>query len=142
MSKTLEYRKIILIGYFVDAPKGPPLLNREGLPASQHEQPGRLKIAFWIPGKFPFQRCAGATEVVNVFPFEKQALRDGAIFEHVQEFPFERMPTIEEMRCRLMPVWEALVVQHLGHLPNAPPRDMKPKLSIQFTAVEEETHEA
>jgi hypothetical protein len=131
----LELRKIIQVGYRFENPDSPPVLDAQGLPATPVTQPYTATIAFWIPGKAPFQRCAGETKVFEAREFERQALRDGAIVEHLQEFTFPVQPSVEEMRRRLMPVWEALTQDRLGFVPNQAPVDLKPKLAMQFTAV-------
>ena len=131
---TLELRKIVLIGCRFDCPEGAPLLDRDGLPADPRKHPVILRIVFWIPAKQPHRRCAGTTEVINALPFEVQALRDGAIVEHVQDFEFPEQPSVAEMRRRLMPVWEGLTLEALGFVPNGAPLDDKPKLAMQFTA--------
>ena len=129
----LELRKIVLIGFNVDAPDGPPLLGADGLPALL--QPGEMtmRVAFWIPMPRPFKRSPGKSEVIDARSFELQALRDGAIEEHVQEFIFEKQPTLEEARARLMPVWEGLTAQSLGQRPNGVPVDRSGRLSLQFS---------
>lgn len=131
----LELRKIILIGYRFDCPDGAPLLDRDGLPIDPRKHPVKMRVAFWIPTKPPYQRGSGYTQVIEARPFEIQALKDGAIEEHVQEFTFEEQPSLDVMRARLMPVWEALTVESLGVLPNAAPVDLKPKLAVQFSAL-------
>lgn len=133
----LELRKIILIGYSVDADA--PVLNRDGLPATLLERPMRIRFAFWVPAPRPYKRCAGHTETIGARPLELQALRDGAIEESIHEFDFPAQPSLDEMRRRLMPVWEALALDSLGFVPNGAPQDRKPKLTLQFTAVNQPT---
>lgn len=132
---TLELRKIIVIGMRADCPEGAPLVDRDGLPASPMKTACVMRVAFWVPMKPPFQRCAGGSEVINAYPHELQAIKDGAIEEVVTELNFEEQPSLDEMRRRLMPVWEGLTVESLGVLPNGAPEDHKPKLAMQFTAV-------
>lgn len=130
----LELRKIIVIGS--DAPADFTVLAANGLPASALKRPVTLRVAFWLPKPKPYQRtAAGTTQVLDARPFEIQALKDGAIEEHVQDFTFPEQPSLDEMRRRLMPVWEGLTVESLGVLPNGAPEDHAPKLKIQFTAV-------
>jgi hypothetical protein len=125
---TLELRKIVQVG----SSEGPiAALVGSANPGG----PVTLRFAFWLPARRPYQRCAGDTVVPNVFDFEAQALRDGAIVEHVQEFTFPEQPSLDEMRRRLVPVWEGLTVDSLGVLPNGAPQDNKPKLAVQFTAI-------
>lgn len=132
---TLELRKIVVVGYRFDCPDGAPLLGADGLPIDPRKHPIKIRVAFWVPAKPPFQRCAGATAVIDARTFEVQALRDGAMEEVVEEFTFPEQPSVEEMRRRLMPVWEGLTVESLGIVPNGAPQDHKPKPVIQFTAV-------
>lgn len=131
----LELRKIIVIGMRADCPEGAPLLDRDGLPATALKTAVVIRVAFWIPAKRPYQRCAGDTQTICARPFELQALKDGAIEEVVEDFAFPEQPSVDEMRRRLMPVWEGLTAERLGVLPNGAPEDHKPKLAIQFTAV-------
>lgn len=132
-----ELRKIILIGMRFDLGEdGQPLLDGDGLPYKPVDHPVEMRFAFWIPAAAPHQRCAGTTETICARPFELQALKDGAIVEHCQWFKFPKQPDVEEMRRRMMPVWEGLTADALGFLPNDAPLDLKPKFAIQFTAVE------
>ncbi|HEX5864894.1 MAG TPA: hypothetical protein VF014_11690 [Casimicrobiaceae bacterium] len=130
----LELRKIIIVGFSVDAPDGPPLLGPNGLPiVLAAEYPVKLRVAFWIPMPAPHKRSEGKSEVIDPRAFELQALRDGAIEEHVQEFDFPKQPSLDEARARLMPVWEGLTAHSLGILPNGAPQDRGTKPVIQFT---------
>lgn len=131
----LELRKIIVVGTRFDCPDGAPLLGADGLPASPLKHPIKMRVVFWVPVKPPFQRGDGRTQTICARPFEIQALKDGAIEEVVEDFTFPEQPSIEEMRRRLMPVWEGLAVDSLGVLPNGAPRDDKPNLAVQFAAV-------
>lgn len=131
----LEIRKIVQVGYRFDRPETAPVLDARGLPVTAVETPYTVTIAFWIPAKKPYARCAGDSKVIDMYPHERQALKDGAIFEHVQDFTFPRQPSIEELRRAFMPVWEALTLDSLGYLPNAPPQDHSGKTSIQFTPI-------
>jgi hypothetical protein len=133
--KTLEFRKIIQVGYRFAKPVCPPVLDAKGLPSTPVEQEYIASIVFWIPAKPPYQRCDGKTVVFDPRPHEVQALRDGALLEHAQDFTFPRQPTVDEMARRLMPVWEALTKDSLGFLPNGAPEDHTTKSTIQFTAV-------
>lgn len=54
--KSLELRKILLIGYAFDAPDGAVMLHGDGLPMRPVECPIRLRIAFWVPQPEPFRR--------------------------------------------------------------------------------------
>jgi hypothetical protein len=128
----LELRKIILVGSS-EGPIAALAWTATGA-AGVAGHPVTLRIAFWLPAPRPYKRCAGSTEVPSPFDFEVQALKDGAIIEHVQEFEFPEQPSFEEMRRRLMPVWEGLTVESLGVLPNGAPEDHAPKFQIQFTA--------
>lgn len=78
---------------------------------------------------------SGYTLVAEPFPFELQALRDGAIAEQIQDFTFPRQPSLEEMRAHLMPHWERRTLASLGYLPNAAPQDHTTKPVIQFESV-------
>src|ERR1700744_1081666 len=111
----LELRKIIGIGS--DAPAESALLGRDGMPLRPLKRPVTLRVAFWIPMPPPYQRTAGESQVLEAMPFEIQALQDGAIEEHVQDFPFPEQPSLDEMRRRLMPVWEGLTAANLGAAP-------------------------
>jgi hypothetical protein len=129
----LELRKVIVVG--ASAAGSVALVDRDGLPADPLKSPMVLRVAFWVPARPPHRRCAGATEVIDAKPFELQALKDGAIVEQVHELEFPEQPTVDEMRRRLMPVWEGLTVDSLGVLPNGAPEDHATKPFIQFTAV-------
>lgn len=131
----LELRKIIQVGYRFAQPDSPPLLAANGLPASPVDVPYAASIVFWVPAKPPFQRCDGKTLVFDPRPFELEALREGAIVEHAQDFTFPRQPSDAEMIFRLRAVWEALTLDSLGVLPNGAPEDRTTKPTIQFTAV-------
>jgi hypothetical protein len=133
-----EFRKIIQVGYRFDQPDSPPLLAANGLPSTPVEVEYTASIVFWVPARPPFQRCEGKSVVFDARPFELAALRDGAIVEHAQDFTFPKQPSDAEMRFRLKAVWDALVVDSLGVLPNGAPEDHKTKPSIQFTAVNQE----
>lgn len=136
----LELRKIVVIGIAFVAPDGAPLLDGDGLPADPLKHPVKIRVAFWVPQKQPFQRCSGATSVaVGALPFEVQALKDGAIVEQVQDFAFPRQPSIEEMRRALMPHWERLTLASLGVVPNAPKVDKAPKLGVLFNISNRQT---
>lgn len=135
----LELRKIVQVGYRFDNDGLPPLLDANGLPAKLQEARWWGTFAFWIPAPKPFQRCSGATKVVDARPFEVQALKDGAIIEHVQEFEFPKQPELTALRGILLPVWDALTAHSLGFVPNAPPIDRSEKMTIEFTPVKEES---
>lgn len=133
----LEVRKIIQVGYRFAQPDSPPVLDAQGLPATPVDVPYTASIVFWVPAKPPFKRTAGKTAVFDPRPFELAALRDGAIVEHAQDFTFPRQPPNAEMAFRLKVVWDALVLDSLGVLPNGAPEDHKTKPTIQFTAINE-----
>jgi len=52
----LELRKIVVVGYSLDAPDGAPLLDGEGMPVRRHEHPVLMRVAFWVPQAAPFRR--------------------------------------------------------------------------------------
>lgn len=186
----LELRKILLVGYAFDAPAGAPLLDRDGLPIAPRQHPIRMRFAFWIPQRAPFQRrgvgttldylrsvvaakraaivgaaatplddvattaeeyagrhglhdhllaishqLEGYTLVAGAMPHELEALRAGAIVEQVQDFTFDRQPSMEELRRHLMPHWEQRTLASLGELPNAAPVDNDPKPTLLFEAI-------
>ncbi len=131
----LELRKILLIGYRFDFDGNKPLLDARGMPTEPVSSKWWGTFAFWIPARSPFQRCDGETKATQALPHERQALRDGAIIEHVQEFEFAQQPGFEEMRARMMAVWEVLTEQELGFVPNAAPRDSSERLVIQYAPV-------
>ncbi len=54
--KSLEIRKILIVGYAFDAPEGAVMLHGDGLPMRPVECPIRMRIAFWVPQPEPFQR--------------------------------------------------------------------------------------
>jgi hypothetical protein len=97
--KTLEYRKIIQVGYRFAQPDSPPVLDAKGLPSTPVEQEYVASIVFWIPAKQPFQRSEGKTVVFDPRPFELEALRDGALLEHAQDFTFPRQPPSTRWRA-------------------------------------------
>lgn len=131
----LELRKIIQVGYRFDKPETAPVLDSRGLPVTDVETPYTVTIAFWIPAREPYVRCSGSSKVIDVYPHERQALKDGAIFEHVQDFTFPKQPPEEKLRGIFMPIWTALTQDSLGYLPNAPPQDHSGKVAIQFTPI-------
>ncbi len=133
----LELRKIVQVGYSFIQPDGAgkPILDKDGLPAEAVQSAYTVTIAFWIPAPKPFKRCAGETKVVGAFPHELQALKDGAIFEHLQDFTFPFQPTVEQMRATFMPIWDALTADSIGFRPNNVPVDKSEKMAYEFTAV-------
>lgn len=133
----LELRKIVQIGYRFEQPVGaaPVILGGDGRNLEPAQQRYWGTYAFWLPAPKPFQRCAGETKVVGAFKHELEALRDGAIVEHVQEFEFESEPTIPEMARRLLPVWEALATENLGVPISNVPIDTTTRPTIVLTDV-------
>ena len=135
----LELRKIIQIGYRFDKPEAPPILDREGLPAEPVKEAFTATIAFWIPAPKPFQRCAGDTKVAGAYAHELQALQDGVIVEHVQDFTFPNgQPSMAEMRHRLLAVWEGLTAENLGVAFNNVPLDSSTRPIFQLTSITQE----
>lgn len=127
--QALKFRKIVMVGLMPDLPdvnlrdaKGVPLV----LPAVF---PVKVRAAFWIPQRPPYRRSEGRTEVADVKPFEREALRAGVLAEEVHEFQFPEMPSVEEIRRRLLPVWEGLVRATVGALRDVP-IDLKPNPSL------------
>ncbi|HKY40763.1 MAG TPA: hypothetical protein VJN18_32735 [Polyangiaceae bacterium] len=56
MPNPLELRKILLVGYQLDAPLGAPMLHGDGTPMGLRECPVRMRIAFWVPQAQPYRR--------------------------------------------------------------------------------------
>src|ERR1700744_3996624 len=129
----LELRKIIGIGS--DAPAESALLGRDGMPLRPVKRAVTMRVAFWIPMPAPYQRTAGESQVLETMPFEIQALKEGAIEEHVQDFTFPKQPSKDEMLRRLMPVWEGLTAANLDAAPNGAPVARDTKQALQFSAI-------
>jgi hypothetical protein len=128
----LELRKVLIVGCRFDAPDGAPMLDKDGLPLGLLDCPMHYQIAFWIPApRGKFKRTDGATKAKGAYPWEVQALRDGAIVEQVIEVTFDRQPTPDEMRRCLVPIWEELTVQRGGYINGVPiDKDPKPLLTL------------
>lgn len=75
MSKKHEFRKILIVGYAFDAPDGAVMLHADGLPMRPVGCPIRIRIAFWVPQREPFQRRAVGTfdEYLRHIVRERQA---------------------------------------------------------------------
>lgn len=131
----LELRKIIQIGYRFDKPNEAVLLASNGRNVVPVTTRYWGTFAFWLPAPKPFQRCAGETKVVGAFKHELEALRDGAIIEHVQEFEFEQEPTMPELARVLMKVWEGLAADSLGVPISNVPIDTTTRPTIVITDV-------
>lgn len=132
----LELRKIIQIGYRFDQLEAAPLLGADGRNLEPVSQRYWGTFAFWVPAPQPFKRGKGVTMVPTVLPHELQALRDGAIIEHVQEFEFPKEPPAWLLKQGLMKVWEALAVHSIGVFQGAP-QDHTTKPIFQFESVTE-----
>jgi hypothetical protein len=52
----LELRKIIGVGYALDAPEGAPMLYPNGMPMRLDEAPVRMRFVFWVPQPPPYRR--------------------------------------------------------------------------------------
>jgi hypothetical protein len=126
----LERRKIILIGRRYGAP--PAAL----VTVASTRQTYQGTFAFWIPGPQPYKRCSGETRVIDATREEREALRAGIIFEHVQEFDFPNgEPPEWQLQQGMLKIWEALTKQALGFLPSNVPIDHSGKLAMSFTPI-------
>lgn len=77
----------------------------------------------------------GYTLVGDATRAELAALRAGAIEEQIQDYTFDRMPTLEQLRRTLLPHWEMRTQASLGFLPNRPPVDLNAKPAFYLEPV-------
>jgi len=134
----LELRKIILVGYRCEQPDV-VVLDSRGMLVERTKAPWSATFAFWIPAPQPHKRCSGFTRVEQPAKHELEALRDGAIIEHVQEFTFpEGEPERELLKRGLLGIWEGLTADSLGLEFNNIPLDGSTKPIFQFTSVTKE----
>lgn len=131
----LELRKIIQIGYRFEQSEAAPILDARGAPLELVKQRYWATFAFWLPAPRPFRRSDGRSKVPDAKPFELQALRDGAIVEHVQEFEFPKQPPDWLLTKGMMHVWEGLTADSLGMPFNGVPVDTTTRPTFQFKDV-------